>query len=683
MDNYSEESPYSVVFEKIRTYRKNSNDITFHAFLDKEAGLAARGEKTPEKLVFELDWAYEKYKEVESNMKSAAPSASYAHANGTAASESNSNKTEFTLGAIVLSIIGAIFLLVALISFGNYYLEDYFQGIILYVAGAATIALSQLLVERRLPKFSHILTAIGFGFLIFTSFFNTFSLGMFNEYVCIVTIFVISAALLVLARFRKSLILEVTCSLGTHALLLFFAFSYVDDLTVALIFVINFAINLALFIAGKDTEGKASAIIRSVTVTLSGALLLLMSASINVLAGIGVGYIFLLLAATFFCERNKPAKWILIIGTALLTVIISTPDFNEGAALIISKVGLLAVCGLFFALRFKSREKWIAYYIVVAALIGSFADVSNIMATMLVYICILVLTKFLAVVADIHECDAVVTTIVLAAAAINYDLPVSFIVPVVALTCIFFTKKWKLYQEFITLIFTAIIVGENVPDSFSGLAIAAVSIAMPLIFTYLDRERPKYFEIFIIASLIFEGICVMLLPGNDMTSDAVQRIIVAASFAITLVGYIFLFNKKTNLEWKGKYIIVAAFATYLSFFLRLENIWISVSLMSVALIVITIGCFVNYKPVRLCGLCLSILVLGKVALYDSLDLSDEKRIIVFFVVGLLAILIGLAYMILEKKENQTKIVSSQTNDNISVYEDIPNTDSDSKENIDV
>ena len=97
---------------------------------------------------------------------------------------------------------------------------------------------------------------------------------------------------------------------------------------------------------------------------------------------------------------------------------------------------------------------------------------------------------------------------------------------------------------------------------------------------------------------------------------------------------------------------MAAVLTYLGFFMKIDPLWISISLMAVAFVTIAIGCIANRFEARIYGLVLSLAVCVKVAWLDYADESNFKRMIVFLVVGLIAIAISFVYLILESREQK-------------------------------
>jgi len=145
----------------------------------------------------------------------------------------------------------------------------------------------------------------------------------------------------------------------------------------------------------------------------------------------------------------------------------------------------------------------------------------------------------------------------------------------------------------------------------------------------------------------------LLAPANDY--DGYKEIVVVASAAfIGLLTCVIVLRKPFGLDTPGRYIIMSAILTYLGLFLKVDPLWISISLMIVAFLTIAVGCIANRFEVRIYGLVLSLLICIKVAFWDFKNSSDFNRMIVFLVVGLLAIAISFVYMLLESHEQKLK-----------------------------
>ena len=80
---------------------------------------------------------------------------------------------EFIIAVIVFSILGGALVLAALVLFGIYYMTDFFLGMCLYAFALLVIFVSELLIRKRLPKLSLVLTSIGIGGVYVSTYVNS------------------------------------------------------------------------------------------------------------------------------------------------------------------------------------------------------------------------------------------------------------------------------------------------------------------------------------------------------------------------------------------------------------------------------------------------------------------------------------------------------------------------------
>lgn len=88
---------------------------------------------------------------------------------------------EFIIAVIVFSILGGALVLAALVLFGIYYMTDFLLGMCLYAFALLVILISELLIRKRLPKLSLVLTSIGIGGVYVSTYVNS-SGGWFFDF---------------------------------------------------------------------------------------------------------------------------------------------------------------------------------------------------------------------------------------------------------------------------------------------------------------------------------------------------------------------------------------------------------------------------------------------------------------------------------------------------------------------
>lgn len=122
-------------------------------------------------------------------------------------------------------------------------------------------------------------------------------------------------------------------------------------------------------------------------------------------------------------------------------------------------------------------------------------------------------------------------------------------------------------------------------------------------------------------------------------------------FGLAVIGL--TLQEKYQMNFKGRYMVLAVFLTYMAFIFR-TNVRVvnSILLMVIALVCVGTGFVVDKKSVRIYGLVLSLVVCGKLVMYDFFKAATLQKTILFFAVGMIALLIAAIYIILEKKNSK-------------------------------
>ena len=132
-------------------------------------------------------------------------------------------------------------------------------------------------------------------------------------------------------------------------------------------------------------------------------------------------------------------------------------------------------------------------------------------------------------------------------------------------------------------------------------------------------------------------------------------ILSAVMMVLGTVAILVMFRKKFNLFLKRKYMVVAGFLTVYSFLGHFPTpVIVSIILMAIALGCVGIGFIQKDKTERICGLVMAIFVCGKLVLYDFREVEMIYRMIVFLVVGVLALSISFIYILLEKNMDKKR-----------------------------
>ena len=177
---------------------------------------------------------------------------------------------------------------------------------------------------------------------------------------------------------------------------------------------------------------------------------------------------------------------------------------------------------------------------------------------------------------------------------------------------------------------------------------------------WLKTKRILVFDIFAMVTICFVlGFLNMPLYKNDYIT-----ILLVFCFGLAvLVQYLL---KSYGMFFAGNMMPVAVYLSYFVFVIRLKDAFITSGiLMFVAVVCVALGFLMKQKAVRIYGLVLAMFVCIKLALFDIADATTLTKTIMYFVVGVLALIIAGVYIVMEMvilKKNQAaeaQIASSQ------------------------
>lgn len=525
---------YKDVYQRIAYYRNNSEDELFHQYLDKVLSETETAQRPAEQLLRELDYNYKLYLD---NCK----------ARERYEEEKKPRQIEYKLGVGVLSVIGALFLITALIYFGKYFLDEKLLGVVFIAASLIIVGVSEIVLEKKFEKIAHIVTGVGIASLYFSIIFSSVNLELFNTWIAVVLIVVTSVGSYFLSRLRQSGTIEMIIGIGLASL----ALPYMDAST-EVEFILYSAViliaNVLLFAVPMKGNFTASKIVRVVALTIAGLVLMEQRNFRNIdnlyKAGLCIAMFAVIMFAMVKNLEDSALKIVCLVCSGLFAINSVSNDFYSLWGRIITVGGMFVVCAILFLLMKDKKEKWIPYIYFMSAASLSFIASEDRVIVLLVTLVALLIAKIVLIFDDeaVKIYDNVFTVYSLVIALVCYKEPLVYAVFAAALIGCFLNSKYRMFH------------------------VIATSVAL-IIFSLLDG-----------------------------------------------------------------------------------SFWMSIVLMTVALLLIVTGCIINRFEIRITGLVLSLLVCVKVALYDFREAEELTKMIVFFVVGLIAIAISIIYMYLEKKE---------------------------------
>lgn len=185
-------------------------------------------------------------------------------------------------------------------------------------------------------------------------------------------------------------------------------------------------------------------------------------------------------------------------------------------------------------------------------------------------------------------------------------------------------------------------------DIFVAGVVSTLLIGM-LLFNLVKPWRAQGIVVYNYCCLGCMGL--LYLTAFLCTNYIAYSILAVAGILTILV----VLREKFGVRTKFNLLFLILFLVYMVFLFRIQiPFQTSILLMGIAIFSVGAGFAVRRKSSRLCGLALSVFVCLKVVFYDFIEIPAQERILVFFIVGMIALAIGVIYILLEKRIAESK-----------------------------
>ncbi len=641
--------------QKLSELMRLSKEPYFSRYVAQMKKDLEEGVATPLQVEREADRSYAEYQRRMRDREAAQP-------------ELKTKSVEFKIGIHVFSLIGALFILAAFVTFGFYFLKGAFQGICIYMAAFALVLFSELFLRRKMQKFAGVITGIGIGCLYAANIVNYLVLHLVNGIIAVLLTLLIAAATIWLSRKRDSVVIRLIGLIGCYVCL-YPIHGFETELSFFVLTVILFIVNVAGVLFPNQSRAAAIlAVHAALNVIFTGALLIIAG-----LDHVQATYLAALLLSSFIFmeimdfvnrkrEKDNEIFIITCIGSGLLLFMMFLLETITGEQLVglIMAAVTVAVSMLLFLLWEKEDErKWAQVYFAAGLflLIGAFSD-QPVEQTITVGVIFLIARignrqRQLTALEAIAAVAVGLTGIGLSGSVYAYILAALLVL------LSFRINKLYVFHEIVTTASVLVIwflkcewfrlYNWGMDGKWFYPVAVLLLMLLFLMFHHLQGLRDKKQEVYNIVSLCFIGIfCLLpLFEGHLWTRIAIMA-------AGTLAAFLLL-RKRYGLYWKGNTLLWAGFFSLYSITGNFGSpVVSSILIMAAAFFLVGIGFRHKEKMERITGLVLAALVCLKLVLYDFREAELLYRMIVFLIVGVMALGISFLYMFLEKKMAQKK-----------------------------
>lgn len=641
--------------QKLSELMRLSKEPYFSRYVAQMKKDLEEGVATPLQVEREADRSYAEYQRRMRDREAAQP-------------ELKTKSVEFKIGIHVFSLIGALFILAAFVTFGFYFLKGAFQGICIYMAAFALVLFSELFLRRKMQKFAGVITGIGIGCLYAANIVNYLVLHLVNGIIAVLLTLLIAAATIWLSRKRDSVVIRLIGLIGCYVCL-YPIHGFETELSFFVLTVILFIVNVAGVLFPNQSRAAAIlAVHAALNVIFTGALLIIAGldhVQATYLAALLLSsFIFMEIMAFVNRKREKDNEIFIItcIGSGLLLFMMFLLETITGEQLVglIMAAVTAAVSMLLFLLWEKEDErKWAQVYFAAGLflLIGAFSD-QPVEQTITVGVIFLIARignrqRQLTALEAIAAVAVGLTGIGLSGSVYAYILAALLVL------LSFRINKLYVFHEIVTTASVLVIwflkcewfrlYNWGMDGKWFYPVAVLLLMLLFLLFHHLQGLRDKKQEVYNIVSLCFIGIfCLLpLFEGHLWTRIAIMA-------AGTLAAFLLL-RKRYGLYWKGNTLLWAGFFSLYSITGNFGSpVVSSILIMAAAFFLVGIGFRHKEKMERITGLVLAALVCLKLVLYDFREAELLYRMIVFLIVGVMALGISFLYMFLEKKMAQKK-----------------------------
>ncbi len=563
---------------------------------------------------------------------------------------------EFGIGAVVLSIVGALFIIASLVIFGLNFMDNLQQGIFFYVLAGVVIAFSELVLRRHLERFAQAVTGIGVCVLYTATILNYLYLHTMNSVAALIATVAVSVFALLLSRKRESASLRMIGILGCYiSLMPLDKFQSQTEFIIPC--VILLIVNVIYLLLPVSKNDRAVRNVHSMANVVISLYLMIMAWVSDLSAAWICAFLVVMLLVHhmiyYGVEIEKNVKGFYLAGHILLYAMLAFVVWDEDFYIIASVILALITAAGVWLYRDKSI-RWIglhcfAVYLVMVC--SSMREEDYLIGVALVYVVYQVLSRIWN--SQLRKANFVVSLFTAGAFLLNMnsDTNMQYILLAVQVLSIIGIKYDKAFHE-ILLMFVLWTFG------ISGFDLLAVALPLSLVFllvcvalfTRVDMYRSSRVDVFIAFAWVFNAFSLLssvieMADPNRIT----MTIVLLVESAILMLLFSEASGTKPENIVKCRTHALTLFFTYMVLAYNIGlPIVVSILLMLVAIVSVCVGFWWKVKSVRIYGLCMSLFVCGKLLLVDFADAQSADRVISFLVVGVIALAISYLYMRIER-----------------------------------
>ncbi len=537
---------------------------------------------------------------------------------------------EFKIGAGVLSGIGVLFVLVALVLLVKNFVPEFMQGMLLFVFFGVLWLVSQLGISRIFYKLSTgISTAciVGLYWSVLANYNTYKTLPLYWAIGILTLIAVISWAV---GFCVKSTVLACTSFCGYLLFALFLPWGpTLPEFMTSLLVIVGLNLMWHLGAAGKQREAVQLA--HNICLTgfslIYGIILLVKQPQGGLVMVLLYGIVMTTLLNFIYLRKEQ-------VGF-LLCWLISTVFQTS------------YLIGIAITLYWRGQEIEPLLLLVVAT----------------INLLLLALRRFKSRWQGLYYQSAVLILFLTAGGLVWPELCASLVLFGVGLLLI---RERVLEHELVTSLYFFLLIWILVPKAAVAPAQLAFLLGFTLLCLYMPWLRSPRESALVYTNISLMGVSLLFARARHLPPE---QHYIADTFVLvlTVAAVVLLWRERCHLPKRFQGLVLSLVLTYMIVVYQIRlPVVVSILLMIVAIGAIIGGFIRKEMAMRIYGLSLSLFVCAKVVVYDYWDLELLPKSILLLVVGLIAIAIAVIYAVLEMKQKKRYMPDIMT-----PVEDIP------------
>lgn len=581
---------------------------------------------------------------------------------------------EFKIGAGLFSILGILFILAAFVMLGMTYMNGFVKGMCLYLISIIFIIVSEVFIKKRMEKFSLGITGLGICSLYASTILNYLYLHNFDSIVAMIVAVVITGISILISRRKDAGIIQIISFIGCY--ICFFPINgFSEDLELLTVTGILFAVNVMTACISNKAMQKSVHITHMIANTIFNIAIVIMASISEIDGRCIVWYVLsnILILNVIFVRMQRMVNkikeaggicrnvsnvaifasmlavdsfiYVLVISNHLIERSFSAVNFGVWCHVATGAYVIIAV--LSFLLLIRSKLKWIQYYAINITIFLVYGFLGSMLEATIAILGLFVLSKILSRVKALRVSEIVITAITALIGMWAYvvgdwyapAVVIAFLLSILALN--YFRVGYQIVITIMVCLFTLTF---KLDLPLLPAINVGVLYVLLLLFNNVKFFRGRNIRVYNYVNLAFMiAWCIVAIGTNDLINNGILAILGTSVILLT-------FQDKYYMNFRHKYLMLAMFLTYITLICRFNFPVVA----SGILMIISIGCVVTgfsikNKHIRIYGLVLSLLVCAKIMLYDFLGIATVERMLLFFVVGVMILVISCIYIILEKK----------------------------------